>query len=106
MRRARFGRCKHCHAFTAHKCHRCGEWLCVFQGAPCGKLRKVKGEVGRYDLVCAPRCRKTRKDIGVPKQRDDFTSSVAQVDARIRDARARDDAEKAYASGNLGLADE
>lgn len=65
--RKRIGRCKHCEAFTAHRCHRCGDWLCVFAGAPCGKLRKVAGEVGRYDLVCSPRCRKTRKDIGVPK---------------------------------------
>lgn len=67
MKKARCGRCKHCNAMAFHRCHRCGDWLCVFQGAPCGKLRKVAGEVGRYDLVCAPRCRKTRSDVGVPR---------------------------------------
>jgi len=61
------GRCKHCNGAAFHKCHRCEGWLCAHGGAPCGRLRKVKGEVGRYDLVCWPRCRKTRSDFGTTK---------------------------------------
>lgn len=67
MKRARWGRCKHCQALAFHKCHRCGSWLCAHGGAPCGRLRRVAREVGRYDLVCWPRCRKTRSDAGSSK---------------------------------------
>lgn len=72
MKAAKVGRCKHCNALAFHKCRRCEGWLCVFgdalSAAPCGRLRKVAREVGRYDLVCGRGCRKTRSDAGKPKK--------------------------------------
>lgn len=65
MRRRRWGLCKHCQAPAFHRCRRCEGWVCTNgTGAHCAKLRKVVGEIGRYDLVCSPRCRKTRSDFG------------------------------------------
>lgn len=66
-RAAKMGRCKHCQGAAFHKCHRCGAWLCAHGMAPCGRLRKVPKQEGRYDLICWPRCRKTRSDIGTSR---------------------------------------
>lgn len=67
-RKTKCGRCKHCAGIAYHRCRWCKGWLCVNERAPCGKLRKVPGELGRYDLVCTRGCRKTRSDIGIPKK--------------------------------------